>query len=160
LIKVLKWAAIGIGGLFVLLIVIILLVGSPEATEAPPAAVPVETPTQEEQDNPQPTPTLEPTPPPTPSPPATPESGVGDGSAARGPGFTVMEYQLYRAIIDMPQPVSEEQALRRIGERYGVPPEEVRTAAENVQETLFLNGWFGTRESEIRHDTDWEGEQP
>jgi hypothetical protein len=71
-----------------------------------------------------------------------------------------MEYRLYRALINTPISISEEQALRSIGERYGVPPEEVRTAADKVQETLFRNGWFGTPESEIRRAADWQGEQP
>jgi hypothetical protein len=54
--KVLKWAAIGIGGLFALLIVIGILVGVPEDTEPPPAGagVPLEMPAKEEEDTPTP----------------------------------------------------------------------------------------------------------
>jgi len=47
--------------------------------------------------------------------------------------------RFYRAVIDTPMSVSEEQALRTIGQRNGASPEEVRSAAEKVQETLSRN---------------------
>ena len=83
-----------------------------------------------------------------------------DSPSLSGPTFTVKEYRFYRAVIDTPMSVSEEQALRTIGQRYGASPEEVRSAAEQVQETLSLNGWLGTPESEVRRASDWQGERP
>ena len=91
----------------------------------------------------------------------TQEQSIQDDSPSlSGPTFTVREYRFYRAVIDTPMSVSEEQALRTIGQRYGASPEEVRSAAEKVQETLSRNGWSGTPESEVRRASDWQGEQP
>jgi hypothetical protein len=93
-------------------------------------------------------------------PPEPTGASQGDGSVSSDLTFTVMEYRLYCALIDTPRSISEGEALRSIGKQYGIPPEEVRRAAAKVQETLVRNGWFGTPESEIRHASDWQREQP
>jgi hypothetical protein len=90
----------------------------------------------------------------------TAQEQANNAPAPTGPGFTVMEYRLYRGLIDTPMSISEEQVLRSIGKRYGIPSEEVRRAANKVQETLSRNGWFETPESEIRRASDWQGERP
>ena len=67
---------------------------------------------------------------------------------------------MYRAVVDTPFSVSEDQALRNVAQQYGASPEDVKAAADKVQEMLFENDWFGTPQSEIRRASDWQGEQP
>jgi len=73
--------------------------------------------------------------------------------------FTMAEYRMYRAIIDTPSSVSEEEALRSVAKQYSASVTEVRNAVEKVQRVLSANNWFGTSESEIRHASDWKGEK-
>jgi hypothetical protein len=72
-------------------------------------------------------------------------------------GFTIREYSIYRAVIDTPMSVSEEEALRRVAKRHGITVAEAGKVVDKVMEVLSDNGWFGTPESEIRHASDWKG---
>ncbi len=74
--------------------------------------------------------------------------------------FTVNEYRMYRAVINVPSSVSEQQALQNISRQYKIPVEELRKVVNEVQKTLFDNKWFGTPESEIQRASDWRGETP
>jgi len=58
--------------------------------------------------------------PPTPLPTTQKPSSTGS--------FTVMEYRLYRAVIDTPMSISESEAIPRIARDYNVTPQQVRDA--------------------------------
>jgi hypothetical protein len=77
---------------------------------------------------------------------------TGDGE------FTVSEYRLYRAIIDAPSTVSEAQAVRSAAEENGVAEAMVNRAAEKVMGLLAEHRWHATPAAEIRHASDWKGE--
>ena len=72
--------------------------------------------------------------------------------------FTVREYRIYRALIDTPMSVSEEEAYRRIALDFNTTPKEAERITEKVQNLLFRNDWFGTPAQEIRRASDWQGE--
>jgi hypothetical protein len=72
--------------------------------------------------------------------------------------FTVREYRIYRATLDVPMSVSEEEGLRRVAKRYGSTPAKVEATAEKVQMWLFNQHGFGTPDAEIRFASDWNGE--
>jgi hypothetical protein len=72
--------------------------------------------------------------------------------------FTVNEYRIYRAVINVPSSVPEQQALQNVATQYKIPVEDVRKVVNKVQKSLFDNKWFGTPESEIQHASDWKGE--
>jgi tRNA U54 and U55 pseudouridine synthase Pus10 len=74
--------------------------------------------------------------------------------------FTVNEYKMYRAVINMPSSVSEQQALRNVLRQYKISAGELRRVINKVQKILFENKWFGIPESEIQHASDWKGEAP
>jgi hypothetical protein len=74
--------------------------------------------------------------------------------------FTVNEYRMYRAVINAPSSVPEQQALQNIATRYKISVEEVRKVVNKVQKSLFDNKWFSTPESEIQRASDWKGEKP
>ncbi len=69
--------------------------------------------------------------------------------------FTVLQYRVYRAVMDAPMSVSEQEALRAAAEVNGVNATEAAKAVESVQSVLSQNGWFGTPESEVRRASDW-----
>lgn len=73
--------------------------------------------------------------------------------------FTVKEYRIYRAVIDTPMSVAEEQAMRTIGAAHNMSVAEVRKTTRKVEMALFKNKWYGTPETEIRHASDWKGEK-
>lgn len=85
---------------------------------------------------------------------------VSEPSMSNGKLFTAKEYRIYRAVIDTPMSISEEQALQNAGKLYGVTPDEAKKIANKVQSVLFQNKWFGSPESEIKHASDWKGEKP
>ena len=72
--------------------------------------------------------------------------------------FTVNEYRMYRAVINVPSSVPEQQALQNVATQYKIPVEDVRKVVNKVQKSLFDNKWFGTPESEIQRASDWKGE--
>lgn len=74
--------------------------------------------------------------------------------------FTVNEYKMYRAVINVPSSVPEQQALQNVSRQYKIPVEDLRKVVNKVQKNLFDNKWFGTPESEIRRASDWKGETP
>lgn len=74
--------------------------------------------------------------------------------------FTVNEYRMYRAVLNVPSSVPEQQALQNVAKQYKIPVEGLRRVVNKVQRSLFDNKWFGTPESEIRRATDWNGETP
>jgi hypothetical protein len=74
--------------------------------------------------------------------------------------FTVEEYRVYRAVIDAPMSVAEQQALQNVAERYGITAGEARKTVDKVQQALFRNSWAGSPDSEIQHASDWQGERP
>lgn len=74
--------------------------------------------------------------------------------------FSVLEYRLHNAVMETPLSISEQQAHRTIAADYGVTAAQVRQATDKVTEILFLNGWFGSPQNEIRHASDWSGESP
>lgn len=74
--------------------------------------------------------------------------------------FTVNEYRMYRAVINVPSSASAQQALQNVSRQYKIPVEELRKVVNKVQKLLFDNKWFGTPESEIQRASDWRGETP
>lgn len=72
--------------------------------------------------------------------------------------YTIREYQMYRALIDTPMAVSEEEGIRRIAEANGITPVEAERIIRNVQTTIMSNGWAGFPKQEIRRASDWKGE--
>jgi hypothetical protein len=74
--------------------------------------------------------------------------------------FTVNEYKMYRAVLNVPSSVPEQQALRNVANRYKISVEDLRKVVNKVQKNLLDNKWFGTPESEIKHASDWKGETP
>lgn len=72
--------------------------------------------------------------------------------------YTVREYRMYRALIDTPITVSEEEAIRRIAETNGVAPAEADRIIRSVQNTIMSNEWAGLPAQEIRRASDWSGE--
>ena len=74
--------------------------------------------------------------------------------------FTVNEYKMYRAVLNVPSSVPEQQALQNVAKEYNISVEDLRKVVNRVQKTIFDNKWFGTPESEIQHASDWKGETP
>lgn len=74
--------------------------------------------------------------------------------------FTVNEYKMYRAVLNAPSSVPEQQALQNVANRYKISVEDLRKVVNKVQKSLFDNKWFGTPESEIQYASDWKGETP
>lgn len=74
--------------------------------------------------------------------------------------FTVNEYKIYRAVINAPSSVPEQQALQNVARQHRMSVEGLRKVVNRVQKSLFDNKWLGTPESEIRHASDWKGETP
>ena len=72
--------------------------------------------------------------------------------------YTVREYRMYRALLDTPLSVSEEEAIRRISEANQITPDEADRIIANVQNTITRNRWFGHPAQEIRRASDWNGE--
>ena len=72
--------------------------------------------------------------------------------------FTVREYRIYRAILDVPMSVSEADGLRRVAQRYDSTPAKVEVTAGKVQSWLSNQSGFGTPDSEIGFASDWNGE--
>lgn len=70
--------------------------------------------------------------------------------------FTVREYRIYRALIDSPFSIPEDQALRQLSEEYGLPSAKIKYVVDKVQRILFTKKWFGTPDSEVRHAVDWD----
>ncbi len=85
---------------------------------------------------------------------------VTEPSAPNENLYTVKEYKIYRAVLDTPMSISEEQALQNVGGRYGVKSDEAKKIVEKVQSILTQKNWFGSPESEIMHASDWTGEKP
>ena len=83
---------------------------------------------------------------------------VEQNTESEGPSFTVKEYRIYRAVIDAPLSVPEDQALRNAAEEYDVTTEEALATVEKVMQVLLANGWYGRPEAEIRRASDWQGE--
>lgn len=75
-------------------------------------------------------------------------------------GFTVQEYHAYRAVIDAPMSVSEEQAHRRVGRCLGISSGDVVQAVRKVQRILFQNGWMGRPADEVKRASDWNDHAP
>jgi hypothetical protein len=74
--------------------------------------------------------------------------------------FTVNEYRMYRAVINVPSSLPEQQALQNVARQYKITAEDARRVVNKVQKSLFDNKWFGTPESEIQRASDWNGETP
>lgn len=74
--------------------------------------------------------------------------------------FTVAEYRIYRAVMDAPMSVSEKEATRRAATAHGVTAIEAKTIVDKVQRILYRNKWFGPATSEIKHSSDWNGQEP
>jgi hypothetical protein len=85
---------------------------------------------------------------------------VSEPSTSNEKLFTVKEYKIFRAVIDTPMSISEEQALQNVGRRYGVTSDEAKKIVRKVQSILSQKKWFGSPESEIMHASDWIGEKP
>lgn len=92
--------------------------------------------------------------------PMSPAKQVSEPSDSKEKSFTVKEYRIYRAVIDTPMSISEEQALQNAGKRYGVTADEAEKVTKKMQSILSKNKWFGSPESEIKHACDWKGEKP
>lgn len=74
--------------------------------------------------------------------------------------YTVQEYRIYRALIDTPMSVSQDEALNRVAERYGITLNQAEAVIDKVQNALAANRWFGSPESEIQHASDWSDQEP
>lgn len=74
------------------------------------------------------------------------------------PSFTVREYRIYRALIDTPMSVAENEARQAVARRFSIPTDSVREIASRVEGILFANRWYDSAASEIRHASDWAGE--
>lgn len=75
-------------------------------------------------------------------------------------GFTVQEYHAYRAVVDAPMSVSEEQAHRRVGRCLGISAGDVAQAVRKVLRILYENGWMDRPVHEVRHASDWNDHAP
>ncbi len=73
--------------------------------------------------------------------------------------FTVQEYRMYRALIDTPMSISESKAIVQIAGRFRVSTARVEQAAKKVQRILVEKNWFSTPGAELRHASDWAGEE-
>ena len=74
--------------------------------------------------------------------------------------FTVKEYKIYRAVIDTPMSITEDQALQNAGNQYGISASEAKNIVKKVQSILSQNKWFGRPQSEVKHASDWMQEKP
>jgi hypothetical protein len=54
--------------------------------------------------------------------------------------------------------VSETEATRRAATANGVTATEAKTIVDKVQRILHRNSWFGPAASEIKHASDWNGQ--
>ncbi len=91
------------------------------------------------------------------------KEGTKSASVQKAPSvasFTVNEYKMYHAVINVPSSVSEQQALQNVSRQYKIPVDELRKVVNKVQKTLFDNKWFGSPESEIQRASDWRSEKP
>ena len=70
--------------------------------------------------------------------------------------YTVKEYNIYRSVIDTPMSISEEQAYINIATTYGLAPEDVKKITRKVNDIIIRNKWIGSKESEIRHASDYK----
>jgi hypothetical protein len=61
---------------------------------------------------------------------------------------------MYRAVINAPSSVPEQQALQNVATCYKISVEEVHKVVNKVQKRLFDNKWFSTPESEIQRASD------
>lgn len=84
---------------------------------------------------------------------------LGITTPTPGITFTVLEYRIYRAVIDTPMSVSEAQAISNAATKYGVSPTQARDTTEKAMSALAQNNWFGRPENEIRHASDWAGQR-
>lgn len=92
-----------------------------------------------------------------------PMTGTASSSRPAAPEanmYTVKEYRIYRAVINTPMSVPEDQAIERAAKRYGVTAEAVQKATKKVQGILHSNKWFSSPDSEIRYASNWQGEKP
>lgn len=71
------------------------------------------------------------------------------------PTFTVQEYRVYRAIIDTPMSVSEEESVARAAKQFGISEGDVNETVDKVQRVLAGNNWYGSADAEIRSASDW-----
>lgn len=76
------------------------------------------------------------------------------------PPYTVKEYRIYRAVINTPMAIPEEEAIRNVAEQYSMSSDDVEKITQKVNEILGANQWFGAPEVEIRRASDWKGEKP
>ncbi len=70
--------------------------------------------------------------------------------------FTVREYRIYRAVVDMSMSVPEAESLRRVGRQFKITPTAANTIAKKVMGILSTNDGFGTPGSEERRASDWK----
>ena len=90
----------------------------------------------------------------------------GTTSQRQAPGpprtgtFTVKEYRIYHESVNVPMLIPEEAAFRKVAKTFGVSVDEVRRTIDKVQHDLVKNDWMvSVPEMEIRHASDWDGEQ-
>jgi hypothetical protein len=53
--------------------------------------------------------------------------------------FTVNEYKMYRAVLNVPSSVPEQQALQNVASTYKIPVEDLQKVVNKVQKSLFDN---------------------
>src|SRR4030095_8937915 len=56
--------------------------------------------------------------------------------------FTVNEYRIYRAIIETPVSVGEEDSFVRVVAKYGITPAKAKEVSRQVMQLLSTNDWF------------------
>jgi hypothetical protein len=80
--------------------------------------------------------------------------------APRTGTFTVREYRIYHESVNVPMLMTEEEVLKKVAKKYGTSVGEVRSIIDKVQHDLVKNDWMvSVPEVEIRHASDWDGEQ-
>ena len=83
------------------------------------------------------------------------DAGAPPSELTKQGGFTMREYEIYRTVIDAPASMSESEAISAAAKKLHIEPSEVKLVADKVNIELFTNKWFGSRESEKRHASDW-----
>lgn len=73
--------------------------------------------------------------------------------------FTIEEYRIYRAVVDTPLSIPEDQVMRDVAKRHGVTSASTKATTEKVMALLSKGGWLVPPEEAIRHASDWNGEK-
>ena len=60
--------------------------------------------------------------------------------------YTEQEYKIYQEVMDTPMSISEKEAHRRVGKKYGISAKEVDAIVERVMKEIYSGGSSASKE--------------